>query len=67
MGNRISDLRIISSDKLLESNKNYIVGGWGSVNQNVKGPPVYNLLENYISEKKIIKNSNTEAVKIVGM
>ena len=67
MGNRISDLRIISSDKPLESNKNYIVGGWGSVNQNVKGPPVYNLLENYISEKKIIKTSNTEAVKIVGM
>ena len=45
----------------------YVVGGWGSVNQNVKGPPIYNLLENYISEKKIIKNNNLEAVKIVGM
>ena len=67
MGNRISNLRIILSDKPLESNKNYVVGGWGSVNQNVKGPPIYNLLENYISEKKIIKNNNLEAVKIVGM
>ena len=67
MGNRISNLRIISSDQPLESNKNYVVGGWGSVNQNVKGPPIYNLLENYISEKKIIKNNNLEGVKIVGM
>ena len=67
MGKRISDLRMISSGKTLESNKKYVVGGWGSVNPNVKGPAIYDLLENYISEKKIIKKSNLEAVKIVGM
>ena len=67
MGKRISDLRMISSGKTLESNKKYVVGGWGSVNPNVKGPAIYNLLENYISAKKIIKKSNLEAVKIVGM
>ena len=67
IGNRISDLRMISSGKTIESNKKYVVGGWGSVNPNVKGPAIYNLLENYISEKKIIKKSNLEAVKIVGM
>ena len=67
IGNRISNLRIISSDILLESNQKYVVGGWGSVNQNVKGPAIYNLLENFISEKKVIKASSKETVKIVGM
>jgi sulfur-oxidizing protein SoxB len=67
IGNRISNLRIISSDILLESNQKYVVGGWGSVNQNVKGPAIYNLLENFISEKKVIKASSRETIKIVGM
>jgi sulfur-oxidizing protein SoxB len=52
---------------LLESNQKYVVGGWGSVNQNVKGPAIYNLLENFILEKKVIKVSSRETVKIVGM
>ena len=67
IGNRISNLRMISSDMLLESNQKYVVGGWGSVNQNVKGPAIYNLLENFIFEKKVIKTSSKETVKIVGM
>ena len=67
IGNRINNLRIISSDIPLESNQKYVVGGWGSVNKNVKGPAIYNLLENFISEKKVIKASRRETVKIVGM
>ena len=67
IGNRISNLRMISSDMLLQSNQKYVVGGWGSVNQNVKGPAIYDLLENFISEKKVIKASSKETVKIVGM
>ncbi len=67
MGKRISNLKIVSSDKPIESGKKYVVGGWGSVNPNVKGPAIYSLLENYITEKKIIKSMNLETVKIVGM
>jgi sulfur-oxidizing protein SoxB len=67
MGKRISNLKIVSSDKPLESSKKYVVGGWGSVKPNVKGPAIYSLLENYITEKKIIKSKNLETVKIVGM
>ena len=44
-----------------------MVGGWGSINPNVDGPPIYRLLENYISNKKILKKNNLNAVKIKGM
>ena len=32
IGNRINDIELLSTGDLLESNKNYIVGGWGSIN-----------------------------------
>ncbi len=67
IGKRINDLRIISKDKPIDANKKYIVGGWGSVNPNVIGPPIYNLLEKYISEKKVIKQNNFNKIKILGM
>ena len=67
IGQRISDLRTTSNDKPLESNKKYIVGGWGSVNPNVKGPPIYDLLEKYISSKKIIKPNNLNTIKVLEM
>ena len=41
MGNRINDIELLSTGDLLESNKNYIVGGWGSINPNVKGCLLY--------------------------
>jgi len=67
MGNRINDLELISTGDPLESNKNYIVGGWGSVNPDVKGPKIFNLLENYISKSKLVRPKNQNNVKILGM
>ena len=54
-------------DQHLEANKKYIVGGWGSVNPNVKGPPIYSISEKYISEKKVINAKKTETVEVLGM
>ena len=67
IGTRISNLRTIYKDEPLESNKKYIVGGWGSVNPDVEGPPIYDLLEKYISYKKIVKPNNLNTIKILGM
>ena len=55
------------NNKKIFNNKNYIVGGWGSINPNVDGPPIYRLLENYISNKKILTKNNLNAVNIKGM
>ena len=47
MGNRISDLKLSNGEKI-ESQKKYTIGGWGSINPDVKGPPIYKLLEEYV-------------------
>ncbi len=66
MGNRISDLKLSNGEKI-ESQKKYIIGGWGSINPEVEGPPIYKLLEDYVSSEKIIKPKHNNPVKIKGI
>ena len=66
MGNRISDLKLSNGEKI-ESQKNYTIGGWGSINPEVEGPPIYKLLEDYVSGEKSIKPKHNNPVKIKGI
>ena len=66
MGNRISDLKLSNGEKI-ESQKKYTIGGWGSINPEVEGPPIYKLLEDYVSGEKIIKPKHNNPVKIKGI
>ena len=66
MGNRISDLKLSNGEKI-ESQKKYTIGGWGSINPKVEGPPIYKLLEDYVSGEKIIKPKHINPVKIKGI
>ena len=67
IGERISNLAMVSSGEYIDPSKKYIVGGWGSINPDVEGPAVYDLLEKYISEKKLIKPNFKNTVEIKGM
>ena len=66
MGNRISNLQLSNGEKI-ESQKKYTIGGWGSINPKVEGPPIYKLLEDYVSGEKIIKPKHNNPVKIKGI
>ena len=67
MGKRISNLAILPSGDKIEPSKKYVVGGWGSINPDVEGPAIFELLENYISEKKIIKPNYEKTIEIKGI
>ena len=67
MGNRISDLTLTKTGKKLDADQIYVVGGWASSNENVEGPAIYNLMENYISQKKSIGLSAQQSVKVIGL
>ena len=67
IGNRISDLTLMPSGNPIDPSKQYIVGGWGSINPDVKGPPIYKILEKYISNEKLVKPKNKNLVKIKGV
>ena len=67
IGERIKDLHLVRNGKAIENSKNYVGSGWGSVNKNVEGPPIYDLLEKYITEQRLVKPKNPGSVKVLGM
>jgi sulfur-oxidizing protein SoxB len=65
IGSRISDMRLTATGELLEADKKYVVGGWASVNENVEGPPIYDLMETYITNEKTVNLPDMSTVKVV--
>ncbi len=66
IGNRISDMQLISTGEPLDASKTYVVAGWASVNENVEGPAIYDLMEKYITSRKVIDLPQNDTVKIIG-
>ena len=64
MGGRISDMRLMSTGEPLEAETKYVVGGWASVNENVEGPAIYDLMETHIMQKQVVNLSGQPTVKV---
>lgn len=67
MGNRISDMKMISTGKQIDASQSYVVGGWASVSEDVEGPAIYDLVEDYISKEKRIAPKQSGNVRVIGM
>jgi len=65
-GKRISDLTLLRSGRPLEASREYVVTGWGSINQDTEGPPIWEVVANYITACKLIDFKPSATVKVVG-
>jgi sulfur-oxidizing protein SoxB len=65
-GNRISDLTLLRTGKPLEAGREYVVAGWASVNEGTAGPPIWDVVANYVTARKEIDVKPSAAVKVVG-
>lgn len=65
IGNRISDMRLAATGEPIDPSANYVVGGWASVNEDVEGPAIYDLMENYITGIGTISIPEKNTVKVV--
>src|SRR5262252_304629 len=66
MGSRIFDMTHLKSGKPIDPGKDYVVAGWASVNQGVEGPPVWELVEAYITAKKVVNVAPNSSIKVKG-
>ncbi|MGE4127649.1 MAG: 5'-nucleotidase C-terminal domain-containing protein, partial [Hyphomicrobiaceae bacterium] len=66
-GKRITDMTLLGTGEKLQADKKYVVAGWASVNPDTKGPAIYDLMEKFITEKKVIAPITAQTVKVVGM
>ncbi|MBT5014349.1 MAG: thiosulfohydrolase SoxB [Rhodospirillaceae bacterium] len=66
MGSRISEMTHLKTGQLIEPSKTYVVSGWASVNEGTQGPPVYDVVMDYIRKKKVINVPENTDIKVAG-
>jgi len=66
IGQRISDMTLIKTGKPIDPARNYVVSGWASVNEGTQGPPVYDVVKNYIEKKKVIDIPPNQNIRVTG-
>jgi S-sulfosulfanyl-L-cysteine sulfohydrolase len=66
MGRRISRLRLRRTDAQLDPGRDYVVAGWGSVNEDVQGPPVWEVVADYVAARDEVAPAASDGVTVVG-
>ncbi|MGE0850725.1 MAG: thiosulfohydrolase SoxB [Hyphomicrobiaceae bacterium] len=65
MGKRIANLQLLGSGAPIEAEKEYIVAGWGSVNRDVQGPPIWDVVAAHLTSRPVLSPQPRKSVKIV--
>ena len=64
IGNRISNMTLLKTGEPIDPGRSYVVAGWASVNENVEGPPIWDVVETHIKKQGTIKQPANQSVKI---
>jgi sulfur-oxidizing protein SoxB len=66
IGQRITDMTLVKTGKPIDPKREYVVSGWASVNEGTQGPPIYDVLSDYISRKKVVRVPENNNIRIKG-
>jgi sulfur-oxidizing protein SoxB len=66
MGRRISQLRLLRKNAPIDPGRDYVVAGWGSVNEDVEGPPVWDIVAKHVAAKGDVMPAASGHVTVVG-
>jgi S-sulfosulfanyl-L-cysteine sulfohydrolase len=67
IGQRVSQMTQLPSGQPIEASREYRVAGWASVNENVEGPPVWELVERYVTRVQNVRIAPNTSIKVAGM
>jgi sulfur-oxidizing protein SoxB len=65
VGKRISDMRLGSQP--IDPKKTYKVAGWASVQENVQGEPIWDVVARYLRDQKVLKPRQLNLPTIKGI
>jgi S-sulfosulfanyl-L-cysteine sulfohydrolase len=65
VGTRISEMTVLKTGEKLDAAKTYTVSGWASINENVEGPPIWDVAAAYITKQQTIRLDENRAVKVI--
>ena len=66
MGDRVTNMTL-SSGEAIEAAKTYSVAGWASVNEGTEGPPIWEVVKDYIKAKGTLTAEPSGKVEIAGI
>ncbi len=66
MGGRISAMTLLETGEAIDPAKSYVVAGWGSVNEGTEGPPVWDVVQDYLGKHPSVRVDDNTTVKIAG-
>jgi sulfur-oxidizing protein SoxB len=66
IGRRISQLRLLRTGAAIDPGRDYAVAGWGSVNEDAKGPAIWDVVTNYIAARREVAPAAGGHVRVVG-
>jgi sulfur-oxidizing protein SoxB len=66
IGERISNMTFLTTGTPIEAARNYTVGGWASVNEETKGPAIYDLVADYLRKEKVVNVPENNNIKVSG-
>ncbi|WP_267177764.1 thiosulfohydrolase SoxB [Sneathiella aquimaris] len=64
IGSRISNMTLLKTGEKIDASKAYVVSGWASVNEDVQGPAIYDVVSDYIVKQKTVTVNPHNAVKL---
>ncbi|MGL4637206.1 MAG: thiosulfohydrolase SoxB [Beijerinckiaceae bacterium] len=67
VGQRISAMTHLKTGKAIEASRDYVVAGWASINEGTQGPPIWDVVTQYLTAKKTVSPRPLDAVKISGI
>ena len=65
-GKRISEMTLLRNEKPVDPSTSYTVAGWASINQHTEGPAIYDVVEKYLANGKVVTVPDHQAVRVLG-
>ncbi len=65
-GERVTEMTLLKTGELIEPSKTYVVAGWASVNEGTEGPPIWDVIENYVRRQGEVNIDPNQSVRVVG-
>ena len=66
IGSRISGMTLLKSGEPIDPSASYVVSGWASVNEGTEGPPIYDVVTDYVRRVGTVTLEPNRSVEVVG-
>lgn len=65
MGSRISQMTMLKTGEAVDPAKDYVVAGWASINEATEGPPIWDVVEDYLTKNSVVNLQENRSVKVI--